>query len=450
MAFKDFRINILVRIIFLVATSLGLSMVIFGTNWVFTPIILALVLSALVFELIRYSLRTNRELTQFLAEIRQGSYSGKFSSGSRGQSFSQLSEIFNQVITDFNKVQIEKEAQHQYLEAVNENIGIGIISFETDSGHIHLFNPAAKQLLARPHLQRIQDLKKINQELFETIFNLESNKRQVVKMVVDERVLNLMIIAKEFSITDKSYKIILLNDINAEIEATEIEAWQKLISVLTHEIMNSVTPMVSLSRAMITILSDDEEQRSREEVSNEEFHDVYSSLQMIEARGNSLMQFINAYKSFYKTPQLQFSETRVTAMISNVRKLFESELKKQDTGLVVTGIDDNLKIWCDGDWIEQVLINLVRNSADAVKDQKNGSIRISAGHDIQRRVFIRVADNGPGIKHEDLDKIFIPFFTTKKKGTGVGLSLSKKIVNMHNGDISISSGKAGTIATISL
>jgi signal transduction histidine kinase len=242
------------------------------------------------------------------------------------------------------------------------------------------------------------------------------------------------------------YKIMLVQDLNQEMEEQEVDAWQKLIRVLTHEIMNSVTPIVSLTEAVNTMLTEsDGERRKLEHLDEEDKEDLFGSLETIEKRSKGLLRFVNAYKDFTKTPEIVLSQVDVGGLIKHVLNLLNSELVKNQIAIDKTGVEDHFMAKADASWMEQVIINVIGNAIDAMEHIEDPRLKIVAFQDGNRNC-IAISDNGGGMDKGTLDNIFVPFFTTKKNGTGVGLSLSKQIMKLHKGSLNVTSelGK-GTI-----
>ncbi len=352
-----------------------------------------------------------------------------------------LYKVFDDVIHEFQHVTMEKEAHYLYLQALNENIGVGLLSFSED-GKIDLYNPAAKTLLKRANLQRIDQLSEIDQS-FEKLTTLDSGKRQIFKVVIEGELLELSVVSKKFRVKEQLFNLLIFQNINAELEQKEVEAWQKLISVLTHEIMNSVTPISSLSGALNQQL----ENADLSILDQDDQDDIKKSLSTIESRSKGLMAFVNAYKEFAKSPDLNYSEFNLQAIFNDQLLLLKEELKKNNITLEIS-IAPTFKCRADKDLLDQVIINLLKNAIQSLKNREDGMIRVSASKNAQQN-SIEISDNGAGIAPEMLDKIFVPFFTTKKKGTGVGLSFARKVMRLHNGQIKVFS-KQGEGTTFNL
>ncbi|ELR72443.1 hypothetical protein C900_01526 [Fulvivirga imtechensis AK7] len=434
MNLKNFRLNILIRVLLMMALTLGLAFVLVSTEWFFTPLVIAILLLITVINLIYYAERMNSELTHFLLSIKQSGFTNIFKGTGKGANQAELSKAFNEVIEEFQKISIEKESQYQYLRTLNENIGVSIISFTVD-GNIELMNPAAKTLLKKPYLKHINDVVAIDPLLYRVITELPSGDRQVIKVFIKDEMVQLSVQVKDFILQEKNFRLVLLQNIHIELDQKEVEAWQKLISVLTHEIMNSVTPIASLSTAVNQILQVDD----LEALSDEDKHDVVISLQTIENRSKGLLRFVHAYKDFAKTPELKISDVNITAMIERLTLLLRPDLDRAGITLNLGLKSKELKVRADHELLEQVLINLLKNAIEVLEDQEAPEISISARRTGARKVAITIEDNGPGIPKELIDRVFIPFYTTKKKGTGIGLSFARQIMKLHNGSITVQS-----------
>jgi len=437
-------------VIIITLFSLTLAYVLTNKDWVFTPLVLVMLLAISIWSLLYYIEKTNKDLTYFILSIKQSGFTTSFPSGNKGKTFSKLSEAFNDVIEEFRMLNLQRETHYQYLQMLTENIQAGIISFDA-TGKIELVNPAALQLLGVFRLSNISELKKTSARLWQSLNDLKPGQRQLLKAVLSNRELYLSIQVKELVMNDTRYKIVLLQDINEELEEQEVMAWQKLIRVLTHEIMNSVTPIVSLTEAVNTMLVDtDGERKNLEQLDAEDKEDLFSSIETIEKRSKGLLRFVNAYKDLNKTPDLVLAETDISRLIEQVIHLLTPEFQRKNIGVDKSGVKPQMKVMADAIWLEQVLINIIKNAIDALEHVEGAQIKFIA-HQTGQRTSIEIIDNGPGIEKETLDKIFIPFFTTKKNGTGVGLSLSRQILKLHKGALNVSSevGK-GTIVHISL
>ena len=444
MIFRRFRINVVIRVILLAAALFVFEFVWEQENWPMTKIFFGLAILGLVLELIRYVEKTNRDLQSFLLAIKHKDFTQSFTAEKRGKSFNDLKDAFNQIIKGYQDLRAEKESHYQYLQNVIEHVSVALICYGKD-GQIMLMNQAAKDMLDRPYMSNVQIMERVSQPLLDAVEKIQSGERTLVKTVINDNLKHLSLQATEFKLQHNDYKLVSFQDIRNELDANEVETWQKLIRVLTHEIMNSVTPIISLTKVISMLMTNEKGNRvDLCEIDTEDADDMLDSIKTIESRSKGLLHFVHAYRSLTKIQKPNFREVRITEMLKRVQTLLKPELKKRNIEIIELISDPNLSIQADPELIEQVLINLVKNAMEAVTGQSNPRIEIGSEitHD-HIQIFVR--DNGPGINEEYLDKIFIPFFTTKKSGSGIGLSLSRQIMRMHRGRINFhTSAEDGT------
>lgn len=407
----------------------------FSINFFFTPFIVSGIIVFLVVSLIRYADRTNRELANLLESIRYSEFSQSFNFQNMGASFSELNHAFNEVINDFQRVRTEKEEHFYYLQTILQNIDVSVIAYRSD-GTIELINKAAKKLFQVSGLRNIQALETFSAELVKTLFNIQPGQNELVKVQDKEGFLQLTIFSSTFKVKDKLITLVTIKDIQTVLEEQETDAWQKLIRVLTHEIMNSIAPISSIA----TTLTGLTQHLKKNELGNylfdqESLDEINHALHTINKRSNGLLHFVNTYRNLTKIPQPNFSICRLSDVFANVGNLMSEELKHNNIELEIKLDPHNISFTADGQLIEQVLINLVKNAAQALNGTEEAKLRLTGFYNKRGKVTLQVADNGPGILPDVLDKIFIPFFTTKPNGSGIGLSLSRQIMRLHNGSI---------------
>lgn len=392
-------------------------------------------------SLIYFVERTNRKLTHFLESIRHSDFSTSFSDRALGGTFEGLNRAFNEVIADFRKNRAEKEEHYNYLLTVVQHVNIGILAFKKD-GKVDIFNNATKRLLKVNNIQYVQELKDIKPELPELLLEMKAGDRQLVKIVIDDNLVQLSVYATEFRMRGEEFVLVSLQNITTELDEKEIESWQNLIRVLTHEIMNSITPISSLASTVRDILleeeEDDKEIRLRQ-LDEDDIENINEALVTIRNRSQGLLTFVENYRNLTRIPRPNFRYFAVKELFDRAHVLLKPKMEKY--GIVCTPrmFPDDLMITADPDLIDQVFINLLLNAIDAVKDVENPQIEVVASINAGDRITIDFADNGQGIKPDILDKIFMPFFTSKKEGSGIGLSLSRQIMHLHKGSITVKS-----------
>jgi nitrogen fixation/metabolism regulation signal transduction histidine kinase len=425
--------------VLLIVVSVFLFYYSFSTNYFFTPIIVGVFVILLVVSLIRYIDKTNRELANFLESIRFSEFTRTFNMEGMGASFSELNNAFNEVIKDFQRVRSEKEEHFYYLQTILQNIDVSVVAFRPD-GSIELINKAAKKLFQVSGLRNIQGLEAFSKELVSILFRIKPGENELIKVQDEDDFLQLTIYASDFKIKEKVITLVTIQDIQMVLEEQETEAWQKLIRVLTHEIMNSIAPISSIATTLTTHTSHLPADNKGNYILNKEtLEEVNHALRTINKRSDGLLHFVNTYRNLTKIPQPNFSICKVKDIFSNVGHLMSDEFKRKNIDFEINSEPSNITVTADAQLIEQVIINLVKNATQALDNKKNAQLKLLSYFNKRGRVIIQIIDNGPGILPEVLEKIFIPFFTTKPSGSGIGLALSRQIMKLHNGSITAQS-----------
>lgn len=440
MVFKSFRINCILRIVGLAATMFLFLYLLAETDVFTTTIIVGLIIVMQVVSLIHYIEKTNRNLTRFLSSIRYSDFAESFSGGPSGASFAELNAAFAEVVAEFRRTRSEKEEQYRYLQTIIQHIGLGILSFERD-GKVDLINGAAKCLLQVGHLNNVRSLKKLSPELVEVLFSEGAGKKSLIKIDNGGDTLTLVLFATEFRLRDRVIRLVSMQNIESELAEQEMAAWQKLIRVLTHEIMNSITPIASLASTVNGLLDDQAQAASDNQavISDDTFVDVRDAVATIEKRSQGLLHFVDAYRNLTRIPTPDFQIFSIGDMLGRVTQLMQAQFEKRSISCSVDVSPASLELLADPQLVEQVLINLVVNAVAALQQTASPHIELSARLNDYGRIAISVADNGPGLSDDIKDKIFTPFFTTKKDGSGIWLSLSRQIMRLHKGNISVQS-----------
>lgn len=439
MVYRFFRLNCVIRILALSATIVLFFFLLMETTLYATMAVVGIVIVLQIATLIQFVEKTNRDLARFLMSIRYSDFSQSFTSPRRGSSFKELNEAFDEVIAQFQKARSEKEEHYRYLQTVVQHIGLALIAFDP-SGDIDLINNAAKKLLKIKGLGNINSLRDFSSELVDVLLKLRAGDKTLVRVQEGDEELHLAIYATAFKLRDKSITLVSMQNIESELAEQEMQAWQKLIRVLTHEIMNSVTPIASLAstvNSMIQTSVDGEGNNGK--LNLETTEDIRQAVATIEKRSNGLLHFTEAYRNLTRIPKPKFAIFAATDLIDRVVQLLAEQLDKNNIELTVTVEPKTLELTADRELVEQVLINLVINAIQAFGDTPNKKISMESRLDDRGRVLVIVADNGPGIDADVKDRIFTPFFTTKKDGSGIGLSLSREIMRLHKGRISVQS-----------
>lgn len=425
---KAYRLNLIVRILILIITIIFVAIAI-KRELAFPLILIAtLVVVYEVYKLFGYLDITNRRLSAFLLSIKYSDFTRTLPSSGMGDSFKELEEALNEVFNEFRQVRNEKEEHARFLQTVIQHIGLGLISYQ-QSGKVELINNAAKKLLKINSLITINTLETKNKALYEKLNSIEAGGKELVKFVYNNELSQLILYATEFKRQDKMYKLISIQNIQSELDEKEMESWQRLISVLTHEIMNSITPISSLAQTIETLLKNN--------IDSNNLADIKTGIETIRRRSEGLIGFVNNYRALTKIPVPDFAIIKIEDLFCQVHKLLEYKLSEDKISFSYTVDPKSLELTIDPKMIEQVLINLLLNSIEALKETAVPEITMNAVMGEKGQILIHVKDNGAGILGNVQEKIFIPFFTTKNNGSGIGLSLARQIMRQHGGNITV-------------
>ncbi len=439
MGLNNFRANVVLRALALVVLSIVLAWSTVSTTWVATPFVCAALLLLSVVELIRYVERTSGELASFLNFIAHQDFSTPVTIPYKGRVFAELQQAYRVLSGELRRLNLQKEANHRYLEAVIEHVGIALCCLDA-AGEVKMLNEPARRLFGVPYLHSIVSFRRVDARLPDLLLQLGAGERTLLDVRLGEDVLQLVLYATSFELLEQRYKLVSFHNIRDELDQQEIDSWRKLIRVLTHEIMNSVTPITSLSRLVRETMIDESKipPLFRTLVPQEQA-DMLRSVTAIHARSSSLLDFVQAYRSFAKLPEPVFAQVNVRVLMERARTLMWQEAEAAQIAVELQCSDPALLIHADAGHAEQVLINLLRNAMEALAGKPKPRIELRGFRSDQGRVLLQVADNGAGIAAEHLDSIFVPFFTTKRNGTGVGLSISRQLMRVNRGGISVRS-----------
>jgi len=438
MVFNRFRVAIITRIILLLLS--GFILILLLSQFLpFTTGLFIILVTWQIIDLIRYIERTNRKLISFLDSINYNDFTVTFSDKNPGPSFLALNNAFNNVMTEFRKSRADKEEHYNYLQTIVQHISIGIIVFQS-TGKVVLTNEALFKMIGISTLRNLKELKHINKDLPDSLQKLKSGEKTLVKLFLDDKVKQLSVFATEFKMQNEAYTLVSIQDISSELEEKEIESWQKLIRVLTHEIMNSITPISSLAQTVREIMIEEaQDQIVLRPLEQDDVDNIANALNTIQRRSQGLLNFVELYRNLTRIPRPNFRYVSVKELILRVRQLMLPRFENDNIMFHLLIDPEQLMLTIDPDLIEQVIINLLLNACDAIRDIEQSWIKLEAISNSNGKVTIEIKDNGSGITPDLLDKIFMPFFTSKRDGSGIGLSLSRQIMHLHKGTISVKS-----------
>ena len=384
--------------------------------------VLALWLTA---RAVRAAERPARDLRQFLEAIRYDDASVRIPTAGGSALHAALAEAFGEVGQAFERVRAEREEGAAYLEAVVRHVGVALVAFR-DDGAVTLFNPAAGRTLATARPRTLAALAARAPDAARTLAGLQAGQRALVRLDREAGPQELVAYATRFVLGGQTHTLVSLQDIRAELEARELEAWEQLTRVLTHEITNSVAPIASLAGT------------ARERAGADAPPAVVEALETIERRSRGLVSFVDAYRTLAGLPQPRPVVVPAADLLGGIAALFRTTAAERGVALAVSVEPDRLDLVVDPDLVEQALVNVVLNAIEAA-GEGGGAVRLAAAPGPGGRAVVTVSDDGPGIPAETLGRVTVPFFSTKPGGSGIGLALAQRIVRLHGGTLAVRS-----------
>lgn len=411
-----------------------------GQSWLTVLLLLGLT-AVQLYNLVQYLDRNNREVLDFLHSLKMDEVTAPFSTDDHDPARQELYSAFNEVLAMVKEVRTARDEQYQYLKNIVHHVGIGLLTFDA-TGKVQIVNTAARKLFGKSDLGNIRELESLSPELVESLRRMKTGGRDLIRLERQGDVEQLSVYAIELTLRGKEFKLVSVQNIRSELEEKEMEAWQNLIRVLTHEIMNSVTPISSLANTVsVELEAQLHNDLEVNPIHNDEIEDFYQAVHTIQRRSEGLIRFVQDFRNLTHIPKPKKQMLSVENLLRPTVKLLAPEAEDKGVELRMTVDPNTLMVSADPELIEQVLINLVKNAIQAFEDDYEGEryVELHAHEDERGRILVAIRDNGAGIEEEALTKIFIPFFTTKKQGSGIGLSLSRQILRQHGGNISVKS-----------
>lgn len=433
MASRNFYIQLIVRVLLITATSVLLAFSI-SKIWYLLLALSIIALISQVYGLIRFINSTNRKIAYFFDAIKNEDFTLRFPERVSIKSFKELNQSLNRVNGLIQEVHLQLQIREKYYQEILKQANIGIMTFN-EKGHILFSNPTLEKLLNYRPLNHIKQLKQIDPKLFEVFESFKPFERKLFQLTNEREQIQLALKSTAVVLDENPLLLVVVQDINEELDEKETDSWVRLIRVLTHEIMNTITPITSISESILKYYHTDKGEVV-DHLDEDKILSAARGLEVIKNQGNDLMDFVQSYRSFLNVPKPDKNIVSAKKLFEKVQVLMQRDLNE--------GIDiqwkyqtTNIEFFIDEKQLTQVLINLVKNAVHSLENRPSGLIEVIAGLDVQQRKYIIVRDNGPGIPKEMIDEIFVPFFTTKEKGTGIGLSLSRQIVQLHGGSLKL-------------
>jgi two-component system, NtrC family, nitrogen regulation sensor histidine kinase NtrY len=435
---KRFNLIIFFKLLVFFFTSVGLVYFLLVKPNHYLLILFVVILVIEIIQFIHYFNAINRKLAYFFDAIRNEDTTLKFPENVKNKSLRNLHSSLNNLNKLISDIKIKNETNERFFRELIEHSSTGLMSVDPD-GYIEIMNRAAKRFLGISYLSNIRLLQQKNPIIYDAISSIKPREKLILKLVVKQELINLSLQSSELRFNEKSYKLISLQDIRHELEENEIDSWQKLIRVMTHEIMNSIAPITSLTNTLSRFYRSGEIQKAPEDLTINDIKYTIEGLAVIEDRGKGLMHFVDNYRQLTKVPQPVFSPLDLNIWAHSFELLFHSEFFEKNIHFDLKLEHKSLLVTTDEKLLNQVMINLMSNAIDAVSQNDQKKIALSIFLTSCGTVKIELSDNGYGIDESLMDKIFVPFFTTKEGGNGIGLSLSRQIVRKLNGKLTAQS-----------
>src|SRR6478735_5086828 len=437
MIFKSVEWRIFTRVSLMFLT-LSVTSLIIVKGWYVYMVILLPIIAYQLYELYRFQRKAQMEVDQFVESVHYRDFSRYFDVKHAPLELQPLRAGFNEINSTFKVISKEKETQYQYLQKILELVDTGILSYEEKEGTVLWMNESLKRMLQVPYLKTIHSLFRRDEGLYSMVIAIKPGEGKIATAHLEKNSFKVLLSATAFQIEGQTFKLVAFQNINEALDETESKAWQKLLSVMTHEIMNSIAPISSLADTLKNRLQQAIQQKGKD---NSSLEDLELGIGTIKRRSEGLLKFAETYRNLNKITTPNLKKVYVLDLFENLQQLMQPTLNQKNIELEIIMKDPDLMVEADTNLVEQVLINLLVNAIEAVKDKPDPRIVLSAFLSAHRKTVIKIADNGSGMSEEVVDKIFIPFFSTKKTGSGIGLSLCKQIMMLHRGTIQVQSAE---------
>ncbi|MEO1010535.1 MAG: ATP-binding protein [Bacteroidota bacterium] len=437
MASRNFYVQLILRVLFITGTAIAMA-VAFVKAWYLALGILVIVLVSQTYFLITFINSTNRKIAYFFDAIKNEDFTLRFPERVSIKSFKELNQSLNRVNGLIQEVHLQLQMREQYYQQILKQANIGIMTFN-DRGHILFSNPTLEKLFNYRPLNHIKQLAQVDQNLYEIFEGLQPFDRKLVHLTNEREEIHLALKATSMSLDKQTLLLVTVQDIHKELDEKETDSWIKLIRVLNHEIMNTITPITSISESILTYYRKKDGLPIAEFMDEDLVKNTVRGLQVIREQGGNLMEFVQSYRSFLNLPPPDKALVSAHRLIHSVKTLMGQQLQHSPIAFHIHIEPEDLELYIDEKQVSQVLINLFKNAIQSLEGRENAAITIRCGLNEIGRKYVAIQDNGPGIPEELIGEIFVPFFTTKNAGTGIGLSLSKQIMHLHGGHLKVRS-----------
>lgn len=437
MVSRNIYLQLIFRILLISVSALAVGFLYFKERYILACFVLAFLIS-MTYSLIYYVNQTNRKIAYFFDAIKNEDFTLRFPEKLSVKSLEELNHSLNMLNEMIQEIHLKKQAQEQYYQEIIKQADIGILTIN-EKGHILFANSTTEHLFDYTPLNHIKQLRQVDQKLYELFEGLQPFERKLVQLTNEREKKQLALKSTSVSSEGKELLLVVVQDIHKELDEKETDSWVKLIRVLTHEIMNTITPITSISESILKYYKTKNGLVALEDFNESHIQNTVKGLEVIKDQGGDLMDFVQSYRSFLSLPKPDKALINAERLLNKVQVLMSQENDKQSTAFELIVRPEDLELYLDEKQVSQILINLCKNALQSLNGQENGKVKMVAGLTKDGKKYIRVVDNGPGIPPDLIDEIFVPFFTTKDTGTGIGLSLSKQIMHLHGGSMSVHS-----------
>ncbi|UGU15129.1 HAMP domain-containing histidine kinase [Sinomicrobium kalidii] len=445
MTSDSYKKILLLRIGILLVSLIALAFAVSAAN-IYAIVPAALFSAWACYYLHSFCIKRFTEVDDFFEAVKYRDFSRWYAENRGPKDIRQLHEGFNEVNRTIKEMNTEKETQYLYLQKILEMIDVGIIAYNLHTGNVLWANDSLRKNLDIPSVKNIRFIANRKPKLFRELLQADHPRETSVTVEAGSQKNKMLVSNTVFHVGDDAFKLVVLQNIEDTLNQNESDAWKKLLSVMTHEIMNSIAPISSLAE---TLKSNVQGAIDKPDKHPLEMEDLHTGIESIKKRSEGLMKFAKTYRSLNKVTSLNKSKIRVSEFFRNIDKLMYPSLKAKNIEVDYKVEPPDLEVKIDVYLVEQVLINLILNAVDACEEKDDARIVISADRHVDGNVVIGIADNGRGIPEEVIDNVFVPFFSTKKKGSGIGLSLCKQIMLLHRGRVQIRSVEGeGTVVSL--
>ncbi|MCW0484480.1 sensor histidine kinase [Gaoshiqia sediminis] len=434
----SFLFNIFCRILLIAIVAFGLGWSVFASVSLIFSISFGVLLIFQISNLLRYQNQVNERINYFFEAIKNEDFSQAFPSKRNDKIIYELNKKLSQVNQYIQQIKIETHRQEQYFRALIEHVGTGIFTCN-EKGFVLHANSSLKRLFGMEQFTHLKQLEKIDEKLVSAFKKVQQHEQKLISFTGSRGPTTLLIKASPFISQNEQLTLLSVQDINQELDEKELDSWLKLIRVLTHEIMNSIAPVTSLSESLSNYYQRDGVPISTDEVNEKMIQNTIRGLTVIREQGKGLISFVESYRQLTRLPKPNKTLIPVNDLLEKIILLRKANLPDGHIRFSVKTENSELKVLADEKLVSQVLINLVKNSEEALGEIDPAEIELTAFQNRKGQVEISVKDNGPGIPQDLIDEIFVPFFTTREHGSGIGLSLSRQIMRLHGGSLRVKS-----------